>query len=542
MIWNTGTQGYVPPVVFGSMAPYILDQHGNVLERLPSNLGQVPGALDFRGDVQPSSDFSHVFFSSLGPAFLDGAPTAAPGSAYDDNRLTGEIELISTAPHGGPILQDPAGPKESTEYIRFPAVSADGSRVLMSTAAANGRHLYMRVDGETVDVSLGQDGENHGVEFNGMTEDGSEVIFSSNEELTADDHDTSKDIFVWHEADGTVTRVSTGSEGAGDSDECVTAWTSQCDASFVTTSVNFGPIGLDVNTDNAFSSRNGEVYFYSPEQLDGARGQFGGRNLYTVHEGQVQFIATLRPEAPLTRIQVSPENDHAAFITASALTSYDSHGFAEMYAYDVDARKLICVSCLPSGAAPTADVDGSARGLFMSDDGRTFFTTKDSLVDADINGLRDTYEYVEGRPRLISTGLASIDTGLLGYFKAGLVGVSHDGVDVYIATYETQVSQDHNGQFLRFYDARTGGGFPSRAPAPPCAAADECHGADSSSPVAPEITSGARLGQGGNVVNEKQKKQAKKCAKKKSGRAHCKKGAKKAGKNKKAAARRRVDR
>ena len=116
------------------------------------------------------------------------------------------------------------------------------------------------------------------------------------------------------------------------------------------------------------------------------------------------------------------------------MTSYDNHGFAEMYSYDVDQRKLVCVSCLPSGAAPTADVDGSARGLFMSDDGRTFFTTRDSLVDADINGLRDTYEYTEGRPQLISTGLASIDTGLLGCFKAGLVGVSHDGVNVYIAT------------------------------------------------------------------------------------------------------------
>ena len=163
----------------------------------------------------------------------------------------------------------------------------------------------------------------------------------------------------------------------------------------------------------------------------------------------------------------------------------------------------------------------------MSDDGRTFFTTRDSLVDADINGLRDTYEYTEGRPQLISTGLASIDTGLLGYFKAGLVGVSHDGVNVYIATYETQVSQDHNGQFLRFYDARVGGGFPARLPSPPCAAADECHGPGSSAPTAPEITSAARLGKGGNAVDEKQKKPVKKCAKKKGGKAHCKKGAKK---------------
>ena len=229
-----------PPRRVRLVGAHISTQHGEVLE----------GALErrrgrrrprFLGDVQPSADFSHVFFSSLGPAFVDGAPTAAPGSAYDDNRVTGEVEVISTSPQDGPILQDPAGPKKPREYIRFPAVSADGSRVLMSTAATNGRHLYMRVDGETVDVSLGQDGENHGVEFIGMTKDGSRGHLLLREPLTADDHDTSTDIFVWHEADGTVTRASTGSEGAGESDECATTWTSQCDATFVTTQNPGGP-------------------------------------------------------------------------------------------------------------------------------------------------------------------------------------------------------------------------------------------------------------------------------------------------------------
>ena len=42
----------------------------------------------------------------------------------------------------------------------------------------------------------------------------------------------------------------------------------------------------------------------------------------------------------------------------------------------------------------------------------------------------------------------------------GLEAVSHDGVDVYFSTFETLVSRDHNGEFVKFYDARTGGGFP----------------------------------------------------------------------------------
>ena len=79
------------------------------------------------------------------------------------------------------------------------------------------------------------------------------------------------------------------------------------------------------------------------------------------------------------------------------------------------------------------------------------------------------------------------------------MGVSADGVNVYFSTYDTLVAQDHNGQFLKFYDARTGGGF-SAPPAPAqCEAADECHGPSTPAPLDPLITSGGDLGVGGNV-------------------------------------------
>ena len=42
----------------------------------------------------------------------------------------------------------------------------------------------------------------------------------------------------------------------------------------------------------------------------------------------------------------------------------------------------------------------------MSNDGRTFFYTIDALVPKDTNNLRDVYEYVDGRPQLITTGPA----------------------------------------------------------------------------------------------------------------------------------------
>ena len=107
-----------------------------------------------------------------------------------------------------------------------------------------------------------------------------------------------------------------------------------------------------------------------------------------------------------------------------------------------------------------------------------------------------------GRPQLITTGTG--ETHVAGGFVStllnppGLVGVSANGQDVYFSTYDTLVSQDHNGLFLKFYDARSGGGFSAPAPPPPCEAADECHGADSSPPAAMQDETGASLS-GGNL-------------------------------------------
>jgi hypothetical protein len=106
----------------------------------------------------------------------------------------------------------------------------------------------------------------------------------------------------------------------------------------------------------------------------------------------------------------------------------------------------------------------------------------------------DVYEFVDGRAQLISTGVAAQTAP-----NTGLVGVSADGADAYFATLETLVPQDDNGPFLKFYDARVGGGFPLAAQIQPCAAADECRGARNPTPVAPSLSGTADLGNSGNA-------------------------------------------
>jgi hypothetical protein len=488
-----------------SYAPYLWDSQGNPLGRLPTNLEEVPGASTkpseggFIGDIRPSPDFSHYVFSSIRTAFVPGGLTASPGSAYDDDRATGTVNLISKTAAGEDIPQDGVGGTPG-EYVRIPAVSTDGSHILMSTAGpGETSHLYLRVnDALTYEPSRGQDDLNHGVKFAGMSPDGSQVYFTTATQMTADDHDSSVDLYRWSESTNSLTRLSTGVEGTGDSDSCNPSWIEACGVEVVPTARK--GFGEPPPIDNALAASSGEIYFYSPEQLDvGARGTFGQRNLYVYREGAPRYVATFDVSRPIERINVSPNGSHAAFLTKTRLTAYDNAGHAEMFTFDAATRKIVCVSCRPNGEPPTADVKASQNGSFMANDGRAFFSTEDALVPRDANGLTDVYEYVNGRPQLISSGTGN-DPGNANQVP-GLVGVSADGTDAFIGTYQTLVLQDENGPFFKFYDARVNGGFPFERPPSPCAAADECHGEGSTSPAPVQIGSGAALG-GGNAPAE----------------------------------------
>jgi hypothetical protein len=173
-----------------------------------------------------------------------------------------------------------------------------------------------------------------------------------------------------------------------------------------------------------------------------------------------------------------------------------------MYSYDPSTGEILCSSCMPSGDPPTSNVGGSGSGFFMSNDGRTFFSTNDALVPQDTNEGGDVYEYVDGRPQLISSGTSETHTDAqTGEVEdTALAGVSADGINVYFSTFDTLVPQDSNGPFLKFYVARTGGGFPVEPYRAPCEAADECHGPGSAPPLPPPIVSSSELGPGGNVA------------------------------------------
>jgi hypothetical protein len=577
LIWNDDTGD-------ASAAPYVYGADGGLSDRWPTNLGTVPAgtypealnlysyAPDFSeseklsvapggihsldcpaiaegarllpracaGDVTASSDLRHFAFATEWNVFAPGGQLSAPGSVYDNDTRARSVQIASKTPAGGDIPSEPGD--QAGDPLQIPAISADGSHILMAAGGTGPcgysscksppcgaafdildrcpmqpSHLYMRVDGAvTYDVSKG-----HDVHYVGETEDGSKVYFTTSQQLLPADTDTSTDLYMWSEATDSLTLVSLGVGGAGNSDACNSSFTSKCG---VTTYSNVelcqlaSGLGGNCRSDNSIAAKSGDIYFFSPEQLVGTRGRPNLENVYVFRGGSVRYVTTLTPggyclvnfeercsAGPVARMQVSPDGSHMAFLTASQVTLYDNAGHAEMYTYEPERGMIVCVSCIPSGAAPTSEVAASQNGLFMTDDGRTFFTTDDPLVHADTNQSQDVYEYVDGHAQLITPGTGDTRSPVHNEFSTqpnlpGLLGVSANGTDVYFSTNQTLVSQDHNGLFLKFYDARSGGGFLAPAPSPPCAAADECHGAGSSTPAALQNGAGAALGGGGNAA------------------------------------------
>ena len=95
-------------------------------------------------------------------------------------------------------------------------VSGDGSRIVVaqrvSTDSAGNRywHPYMNIDDSQSTVDLAP-GTTSGVLYDGMSSDGSSVLYTTVDQLTADDHDTSADIYRADVSPGgalTITRVS----------------------------------------------------------------------------------------------------------------------------------------------------------------------------------------------------------------------------------------------------------------------------------------------------------------------------------------------
>jgi hypothetical protein len=176
------------------------------------------------------------------------------------------------------------------------------------------------------------------------------------------------------------------------------------------------------------------------------------------------------------------------------LTEYDNaEVHREIFRFDSETG-IDCASCNPTGERASGEASLPSNGLALSDDGRVFFNSNESLVDRDLNERLDAYEWKSGKGiELISPGTSP--------FASSLLGISADGIDAYFFTHDTLVPSDQNGSRVKVYDARTQGGYPIAPAAVPCKASDECHGPGTEAPPAPAIKTiaGTPVGNAGRV-------------------------------------------
>jgi hypothetical protein len=462
-----------------------------------------------------SSDLSRIFFAAndiLPTVGSSSEPTPEdPGEGKKNlyEWSEGQLHLVNVLPGNAESAPGAIAPGGAS------GISADGSRVFWEDGSGQ---LYVREGGETT-REIQDPGH-----FLAASPDGSKVLLTNG-----------------HLYDlGTETATDL-SEGQG------------------------GFLGLAGQSEDL-----SHLYFVDTKVLTEAenereeKAQEGKNNLYSWSEGQTSFVTTLTSgittshatfsdrtdwnQLPAERsAEASPDGRFLAFASVAKLTGHENFGPTcardstgvfytspcnEAFLYDSVTGKLSCASCNPSGEAPLGPaslpgrdhatllaIPDSERYLrqvrYLSDEGRLYFDTQDSLVPTDTNeGHEDVYQYEpqgagkEGSceaqadcTRLISAGSEPDESNFL--------AMDESGANVFFTTRDRLVLRDKDDLY-DLYDAREGGGLASETEV----GRSECQGeACQAQAVVPnDPTPGSSTFEGaGNVKEEaKAKKHAKK--------------------------------
>jgi hypothetical protein len=442
--------------------------------RSSGSLGTNTFRLAFAGG---SADFSRLFFSAndaLTPE-AEGGPEAKT-NLYE--RSGGELHLVNFAPGDATTLPDAVfgsgtllrrGNPNGPDSFIVHAISDDGSRVFFTTEEDG--HLYVREDGTTTRQ---------------IVDPGSCATSLKPEERVC---------FLTAAADGSKALLSNGHLHDVEDEEPMTDLT-QGKGGFL------GVVGQSEDLSRVYFVDTA-VLTDEEENSHGDKAQAGKNNLYAWHEGATAFIATLHigdkdgwELAPIHRAAAaSPDGRWLAFRSQAPLTGFDNTGLCtsdnaggfitgpcnEVFLYQAETGELRCPSCNRTGAPPRGPsrltrIQGGAPTLpaprYLTDSGRLFFDTLDSLSPFDTNGkVEDVYEFEPngvgscmseaGCVRLISAGRSGVDSNFL--------AADPSGRNVFFTSRDQLVGADVD-ELVDLYDAREGGGFP------PTVGSSECQG------------------------------------------------------------------
>lgn len=450
--WKTGKQGGSAGIP-GVEITYVRHPDGHSELVGQGSLGTIPNA---QGRLI-SEGGGHVIFSTERdfPSQLEpNAPPDGTRTIYD-RTADGVTHVVSLLP--GDIT--PA----ANQHAFYGGASLDGKGIAFEFGdPLSGFKLYLRYENtETYEI-----GEN--VDFAGVAEGGNRIFYVEAGDLLRFDAQT--EAVTAFSSSGDVTPVNVSADGS-------TAY-------FVSPSVLSGdpnPNGdlPQAGEENLYLSRAGAISFVgtvTERDVDGenANFDFGGLGLWSV--GWSAGNLAVAPS------RTTLGGDVLFFESRANLTGYDSGDRPQVYRYDAAGETLSCLSCSPIGAAATgeASLQSVSQGLGQPQplnpatlvDGlwrggeRVFFESTEALVLADVDGLRDVYEWEDegvgscttpgGCVYLISSGASARDDYLY--------AASESGDDVFVLTADQLVPWLDPDETPSIYDARVGGGF---APPPP---------------------------------------------------------------------------
>ncbi len=507
-----------------------------------------------------SRDFSHVLFATapLQPRLL---PEAEPAREQLYDLATGTLgaepalRLLAVGnnlgPNGAPELIDPYCPallgSASGGESKSNAV-ADEGRVIFFTTNANRTEtikcdatdsvtaplnpaiLYARFDGEkTVKISTPiaatcvapapcSSAPQARAEFQGASEDGSRVFFTTRQPLVSEDTDEGNDLYM----------AELGCAGGG---ACSAGQREVISLERVSRNVSIGEAAevLGVVAIPADASRvylvargvlsnvpgpGGNVpvagadnfYMYDKDSTDtafigelcsgpGTSGSVPDSTCPLTSQDDAGLWSSSTPEAQLNDCAAASagcvQGRYMVFGAVARLLPSDTDTAMDVYRYDAVEGTLVRVSEGENGYdangnddAFDASVQGNTRNdpsVFeqtdmpvraISENGsRIVFTTAAPLSEQVSNGLVNAYEWEDGatggRVSLVSTGVSTE--------RVDDVVISPSGRDIFFVTSQGLVGQDGDGA-PDVYDARMGGGFPpAPAPSKPCEG-DGCQG------------------------------------------------------------------
>lgn len=333
---------------------------------------------------------------------------AAAPAFYDGNSSSGSVAIFSSREQLVPGDTD----QELDVYVR-------------SFDSGLGEYL-------TREVSIGPKGGNdaQAATYDGMSSDGSEVFFSTDEPLVADDTDHAEDIYVRDLNQNRTTLVSQGDPACA----AQSCGNGEFDAVFLP-----GGIAPD----------GGVAFFGSSERL-AAADQDNAFDLYVrdLEAETTRLVsvpdpscATCTGEGRDPQFRGTDKSGHVAFFTTDEkLAAADGDSASDVYIRDRVAGTTDLVS-IAGTCPPDLPVGQNCEPSFggaSADGSHVFFETNDRVLPGDTDDFQDVYDWSGGSVKLASTGPA----GGNGDFNVVFAGSSPDGGTAFFETSESLVSED----------------------------------------------------------------------------------------------------